>query len=52
MQEDVRRDADGMIIQGQTLRIIEKLARRLGVVPIAALRPAVDRAFFSDEGAT
>ena len=48
--EDVRIDADGMTIQGDTLRMIEALARNLGMAPIDALRLAIDQALAHDEG--
>lgn len=48
--EDVRIDSDGMTIQGETLRMIEALARDLGMEPIDALRLAVDQALARDEG--
>ena len=46
--EDVRIDADGMTIQGETLEMLEALARELGVDPIEALRMALDSALARD----
>ena len=47
--EDVRIDADGITITGETLRMIEVFAQRLGLTPIEALHLAVDKALASDE---
>jgi hypothetical protein len=42
--EDVRIDADGMTIEGETLRMIESLAEMLSVTPTEALRVAISEA--------
>ncbi|MEI6160397.1 MAG: hypothetical protein WCP77_11215 [Roseococcus sp.] len=47
--DDVRIDADGMTIEGETFRMIEALARKLGVEPIEALRMALNSASARDE---
>ena len=48
--EDVRIDAEGMTIQGETLRMIQALAQKLGMKPIDALRLAIDPALAYEKG--